>query len=404
MADEEAAALHLALLAVPGIGLATADQLVAAFGGIRPLAAGHPPASGWDAAAGALDRRLTKALAGGVTAHGAAVGGPPWRSPLVRSLAAALPAARAAVKRARSLGLTVLCREDHAYPTALTTLPHDVPAVLFVAGQLPAECLAPPSELASVAVVGARAASQYSLSFARDLAADLAASGLVVVSGLALGTDAAAHEGALAAGVTVAVLGGGHARLHPRSHSGLADRIVRGGGAVISEWPPDTNPHPGHFPWRNRVVSGLSRVVAVIEAGQRSGAMSTVEHALAQGRSVLAVPDRPDSRRAAGNLSLLRDGATPLIDVEDVLALFPERNVEHRQSPAVPRPAVGDAAGALHRRLLAELAGGGWHVAEALAGRLAAAPQELLAALTDLELAGEVEHDAGSYRRTTRRR
>lgn len=384
----ERAALHLALAALPGIGPVSAAQLMTGFGSIEALARGRAPVQGWASLPSDLERRLGRAFPDGVAYFAGRPEEPPgWHRALIKALHRALPRGRDELQRAEGRGLSVVCREDPAYPPSLLAGLGAPPSVLFVAGTLPVESSRPFPELAALAVVGARAASRYSLAFARDLAAEVAGRGVVVVSGLALGVDAAAHEGALETGTTVAVLGSGHGRLHPRSHTALAQRIADAGGAVVSEWPPDTNPQPGNFPWRNRIISGLSRAVAVIEASLRSGALSTVEHALAQGRHVLAVPDRPDSRRAAGNLSLIRDGATPLIDASDALALFPD--------------VVAKAAAGAERRkdpLEEALAGGGWHAPEHLASRLGQPVAVLLASLTTLELDGKVTSEAGQYR------
>lgn len=391
----ERAALHLALAAVPGIGPVSVAQLMTGFGSIEALARGLAPLQGWASLPSDLDRRLGRSFPDGVGDFAGRPQEPPsWHRALIEALHTALPRARVVLARAEDRGLSVVCREDPAYPPSLLGDPGAPPSVLFVAGTLPVETSLPFPEVAALAVVGARAASRYSLAFARDLAAEVAGRGVVVVSGLALGVDAAAHEGALETGTTVAVLGSGHGRLHPRSHTDLAQRIVHAGGAVVSEWPPDANPQPGNFPWRNRIISGLSRAVAVIEASLRSGALSTVEHALAQGRHVLAVPDRPDSPRAAGNLALLRDGATPLIDVSDAFALFPDvlAKAPERTGAELRTDPLEEA-----------LAGGGWHAPEHLASKLGQPVAVLLASLTTLELDGKVRSEAGQYRLSSTR-
>lgn len=391
---DERAALHLALAAVPGIGPVSAAQLMSAYGSIEALAEGREPKSGWDSLPLDLIRRLDRAFLHESTEtsrHDLRTAG--WPRALRAAIHAGLTQARAAVKAARDLDLRIVCREDEDYPISLLADVVAPPSVLFISGTLPDACCKSHYELASLAVVGARAASRYSLSFTRDMAAEVADAGIVVVSGLALGVDAAAHEGALETGATVAVLGGGHGRLHPQSHSDLARRIAESGGAVISEWPPDTNPQQGHFPWRNRIVSALSRAVAVIEATERSGALSTVEHALAQGRHILVMPDRPDSQRSNGNLGLLRDGATPLMDASDVLAVFPD--VVAAQPPKEPRQ---------EHPILAALAGGGWHTAQVVATHTEMPVPKLLASLTELELKGAIEMQDGRYRLVSSRR
>jgi len=192
------------------------------------------------------------------------------------------------------------------------------------------------------------------------------------------------------------------------SHRGLAERIVASGGAVISEWPPDVNPRPYQFLQRNRIISGLSRAVAVIEAGARSGALNTAAHALEQGRAVLAVPGRPDSLAAAGGLALLRDGATPLIDHTDALALFTELP---RVAAALAEAANGQGsradeplAGSLAALLLTALLERGELDAGTAAELLDDTVATILAAMTKLELGGRVERmPNGRFRLLNRR-
>jgi DNA processing protein len=182
-----------------------------------------------------------------------------------------------------------------------------------------------------VAIVGARNASANGMRFASMLAADLAASGLVVVSGLARGIDAAAHEGA-GPGATIAVQAGGADIPYPSENARLHAAIVAGGGCVASERPLGARPMAHHFPQRNRIVSGLCEAVVVVEATQRSGSLITARLGLEQGRDVLAVPGFPLDPRAAGPNSLLRDGAAPVLGAEDVLAAL------GRHAPATRPP------------------------------------------------------------------
>lgn len=217
--------------------------------------------------------------------------------------------------------LLALCtREDiaiipasaRAYPTLLREIP-DPPGVLFVAGSLV------PEDTMSVAVVGTRHASHYGLRQAERIAGQLSRAGLTVVSGLARGIDAAAHRGALrAGGRTLAVLAGGLLRLYPPEHASLAAQI-RAAGAVISEAPPQRPPSSGTFPQRNRIITGLTLGVVVIEAGCRSGALISARHALDQGREVFALPGPVDSPVSRGCHQLLRDGAKLIEDVDDIL-------------------------------------------------------------------------------------
>lgn len=321
------AAHYLALLAQPRIGPTTVHDLVALAGGLEQLVSRD-----WSALASA-ELRSRSSLRG-------AEGGAPtaallrlWRS-LPAGVERALPAATAAVAAARGAGLRVLDIEDPEYPPALRHGLRDSPPVIFVAGELPSALLTHFQDLAACAVVGTRRAGPFSLRFAHDLGHELARVGLVVVSGLALGIDAAAHRGALAGpdersapaaahayGSTVAVLGGGHGRLHPKTNEALARKITDRGGAVISEWPPDVAPEPHRFLHRNRIISGLARAVVVVEAGARSGAINTAAHALKQGRDVYAVPGRPGPNMA-GNHALLRDGASLITSLADLYSSF----------------------------------------------------------------------------------
>ncbi|MBI5420489.1 MAG: DNA-protecting protein DprA [Deltaproteobacteria bacterium] len=197
------------------------------------------------------------------------------------------------------------------YPEPLRAVP-DAPLVLYEAGS-------PAPDADSVAIVGSRAPTGPGRAFAGELAAGLAAAGWTVVSGMARGIDAAAHEGALrGGGRTLAVLGCGVDVVYPPEARGLRDRILER-GALLSEYPPGSLPLPHRFPARNRIISGLSRGVVVAEAPARSGALITARFALDQGREVMAVPGNPLFPHTAGSNRLIRDGATPVTEVEDVV-------------------------------------------------------------------------------------
>jgi DNA processing protein len=188
-------------------------------------------------------------------------------------------------------------------------------AGLWVAGELTA--LAAPT----VAVVGTRAPSEDGRRLAHRLAADLGRAGVCVISGLALGIDAAAHAGALAAGApTIGVLGGGHDRFFPPRNAELARRIVAGGGAVLSPYPPEHPAYPWQFLARNGIVAALADGVVVVEAAARSGALNTASWAADRGVPVMAFPGDVERAKAAGCLALIRDGATLVRDAADVLA------------------------------------------------------------------------------------
>jgi DNA processing protein len=169
-----------------------------------------------------------------------------------------------------------------------------------------------------VAIVGARACSAYGTAVATQLGRELAAAGVLVVSGLARGVDAAAHREALAAGSTIAVLGCGIDRDYPRAHAHLAADVARQ-GLIVSEYPPGVEPAPWRFPARNRIVEGLTRATVVVEARERSGALITADLALDEGREALAVPGEITSALSHGTNQLLRLGAVPVTGADDVL-------------------------------------------------------------------------------------
>lgn len=212
----------------------------------------------------------------------------------------------------RERGIAVVIEPDDAYPSRLKEIP-DPPGVLFVRG-----AFAPTDGLA-VAIVGTRHATQYGLAQAERLAAGLSRAGYTIVSGLARGIDAAAHRGALkAGGRTLAVLGSGVLNVYPPEHVELAGDISQR-GAVMSENPPMSPPLAGAFPQRNRIITGMSLGVVVVEASERSGALISARHAMEQGREVFAVPGRVDSRTSRGCHRLIRDGAKLVESVDDVL-------------------------------------------------------------------------------------
>ena len=222
-------------------------------------------------------------------------------------------AGRALVATTR-LGHEVLALADPRYPEPLRQIP-DPPPALWVRGEV--EALRWPR---IVALVGARAATAAGLAMARTLAAGLAEAGVVVASGLARGIDSAAHRAALdRGGASLGVLGSGVERVYPPEHDGLADALAAQ-GAVVSEFPPGTPPLPFHFPLRNRLISGLSAAVVVVEAAEKSGSLITAMAAAEQGREVMAVPGPVGPGRHRGVHALLRDGARLVEGPEDVLA------------------------------------------------------------------------------------
>jgi DNA processing protein len=216
------------------------------------------------------------------------------------------------LRLAERLRVRIVGWDESDYPQYLRET-YDPPPVLYVLG-----VLATDEGSRSVAIVGSRAASPEGRTHARALARDLAAVGVTIVSGLARGIDVAAHRGALdAGGRTVAVLGSGLDRLYPPEHQEVAATLVTR-GALVSEFPLGTVPAPGHFPRRNRVIAGWSRAVVVVEAAEKSGALSTARFALDEGREVFAVPGHPSSPGSAGTNRLIRDGARLVRDAADV--------------------------------------------------------------------------------------
>jgi DNA processing protein len=282
--------------------------------------------------------------------------------------------ARAVRTRAAADDIGAIAWNDRRFPAALLTL-SDLPPALWYRGTIDA------FDAPAVAIVGSRAASAVALETAAQLAADLAARGVVVVSGLARGVDSAAHRAALAAGRTIAVLGSGLDRIYPREHAALAREIAQD-GLVVSEYPPGTPPLAFHFPMRNRLISGLSRAVVVIEASAQSGSLITAACALEQGREVMAVPGNVLSGRNRGAHALIRDGAKIVECADDI--------VEELGWPAREGPAQRE-----HDRsrdpLLQLMRAGEPYDLDRLAAASGVAGLRLLPRLLELELRGLVE-------------
>jgi DNA processing protein len=279
-------------------------------------------------------------------------------------------------------GIRWLGRSDPDFPPLLEAI-HDPPPGLFVRGAAEAEALLRPT----VAVVGARACSPYGAQVARLLGRELAAAGLVVVSGLARGVDGEAHRGALeAGGTTVAVLGCGIDRDYPAAHAELGARI-RESGLAVSEYAPRVEPAPWRFPARNRIIAGLSAVTIVVEARERSGALITADLALEEGREVFAVPGEITSALSSGTNDLLHLGAAPLLSPADVLELF---GLSAHPPEHVDLTPTADA-------VLARLRDGPTS-ADELVRSTGLEAGALASALTELELAGRAVAAGGVYR------
>lgn len=276
-------------------------------------------------------------------------------------------------------GVNILCPQSKEYPAILLEC-HDPPPVLFFRGQLPKGPL--------LGVVGSRKATSYGRRVVKQLVPNLCQSGIGIVSGLALGIDAAAHRACLEAeGYTLAVLGNGVDIFYPYENRRLQGDILAQGGCLLSEFPPGTKPRPDHFPRRNRIISGLCMGLLVVEAGKKSGAMISVGFALEQGRDVFAVPGNIDSAQSGGTNELIRLGAKPVSRVEDILEEF---NMGlPLQIAAVSKPPSDEEAAILS--LLDEQGVG----VDELCNRLGIGGGLVQARLVTLELKGLVERLPG---------
>ena len=276
-------------------------------------------------------------------------------------------------------GAYALFRGENGFPESLYAIPSS-PEMLFVRGKLP------PENTPAVAIVGSRADTRYGRSQARLIARQLAEHGVTVVSGLARGIDGAAHEGALeGGGRTIAVLGSGIRNIYPPQHKDLAERIVRHGGAIMSELPPDSMPLAFHFPLRNRIISGLSDALLLIEARQRSGTSSTVNHALDQGREVFALPGNVDAPGSELPLKLLKEGACLCTCAADIIEAM--RWGKRWEPPPPPLPPPKNP---IVRLLELEE-----KTFEELLEEIPVTPADLSTALTLLEMDGKIERRAG---------
>jgi DNA processing protein len=300
--------------------------------------------------------------------------------------------ARAELDLTARHGFSILTLSDPAYPPLLLQLP-DPPPLLYVHGRLHPDAL-------HIAIVGSRKATRYGLDTARRIAGDLAGSGAGVVSGMALGIDGSAHEGALAAeGYTVAVLGSGLLTVYPREHIGLYERIAAT-GAVVSELPLKARPEGRHFPARNRIISGMAVGVVVVEAAERSGSLITARLAAEQNREVFALPGSVRSHQSQGTHGLIKQGAKLVESAADVLEeFFPGGIKMAKASNTGGASASGDALPAdltaAEADLLSRLEPYPQHI-DALAAEMQSAPGELAALLLQLELKGLVRQLPGN--------
>lgn len=293
----------------------------------------------------------------------------------------------AELAKAAQAGVEVLTWDDPRYPARLSAI-NDPPPVLYVRGEI---C---PQDDWAVAIVGTRHASAYGREAARMLAGDLASAGVTIVSGLARGIDGQAHRAALdAGGRTLAVLGSGVDIIYPWENARLAQDLIAH-GAVISEYPLGTQPDASNFPPRNRIISGLSRGVIVVEAGEQSGALITADFAADQGRDVFAVPGSIFQRGSQGANKLIRDGATPVLSAVDVLEALNLASAPQQAEAQMLFPADATEA-----KVLEQLAGDAVHVDEV--SRATGLPiASVTSTLALMELKGLVCHCGGmSYMR-----
>jgi DNA processing protein len=303
------------------------------------------------------------------------------------------------VDRLDALGIRVaFLNASQEYPALLAQIA-DPPDLLFYKGMLQAD------EGRAMAIVGSRRETRYGRTNAHAIARGLAAEGVTIVSGLARGIDTAAHKGALAAGGrTIAVLGSGHSCLYPQENAALAEQIVQSGGAVISELPPNTQPLAYHFPVRNRIVSGLSHGVLLVEAREKSGTLITVGHALDQGREVFALPGEVDAPGSQIPHRMIREGARLCTSAADILedmgwrSAHPEQEGTQQQMDLSHSPQPEGEAGAI-RQVLADEE----RSFEELLAATGLSTADLNTHLTLLELDGWVESLPGRSYRLKRR-
>lgn len=245
----------------------------------------------------------------------------------------------AELKRVRDFGATVITQWSETYPRTLREI-HAPPIVLYVWGEIQER------DHHALGIIGARRTTHYGTESGKKLAYQLAYAGLTVISGLARGIDTAAHQGALAAkGRTIAVIGSGLSKLYPPENHALAEKIANGNGAVVSEFSMEIEPDRQTFPMRNRIISGWSHGVLVVEAGLNSGALITAAQALEQGRSVYAVPGHINAPSAMGSNRLIQQGAKLVMDASDILddlqILLPEAKPSP-QAAVRPLPTLTD--------------------------------------------------------------
>lgn len=348
----------IGLLRIPGVGRTRYRRLVEAFGS---------PARVLSASVAELERvkGMSRTIASAVKDE--------YNGPEARTLASKII----------QLGWAALRPEDAEYPQPLHST-HDAPQLLFRLGE------ATPPDEKMIAIVGTRKPSEKGRLFASQLGATLARSGITVVSGMAEGIDSAAHNGALeGGGKTIAVLGSALNVIYPATNKGLAERIKQQ-GAIYSEYLPGAKPDRAFFPERNRIISGLSRGVVVIEAGKKSGALITATHALEQGRELFAVPGSPHDCMSEGTNELIRRGARLTTSPDDIFDELPTLRGEVAARRFVQLPDMTDD----EKKLTTLFAAGPMQVDQLSRAAELPVPQ-LMGLLLALELKGVVRELSG---------
>jgi DNA processing protein len=354
-------AAYIALALTPGIGSARLQNLLAACG--SSIGALTAPAAFLGTVPG-----ISAAAASTIKERRVADG--------ERVLAAAAKA-----------GVSVLTPTDPGFPAQLREIP-EPPELLFAVGRM--ELLERPA----VAIVGSRDHTAYGAQVCTMIGGGAARAGLVVVSGMARGLDAVAHVAALdAGGASIGVLGNGIGVIYPAANRELYERMSTE-GLLLTEFPPGERPHAGGFPRRNRLISALARVTVVVEAAPGSGALITAGTALDQGRDVLAVPGPITSRTSGGANALIRDGAHPLLELNDLFQFFGEARPDTCPAHSAERALPADLDP--QERALAELLSGGERQLDALALSARRSVADVLSLLASLEIQGLVERRPGN--------
>jgi DNA processing protein len=293
------------------------------------------------------------------------------------------------MRSAERAGIKILCSEGNTVPSLLKSIP-DPPLVLYVRGNLDLNEIC-------VALVGSRKATTYGLNVTQSLARDLVHVGITIVSGLARGVDARAHSAVVQeGGRTIGVLGSGIDVIYPSEHRSLADRIAQS-GAVVSEFPLGTPPNRENFPIRNRIISGMSIAVVVIEASQKSGSLITARMASEQGREVMAVPGNIFNESSRGCHALIKDGAVLVESWKDVVAALPEDVAKSLSIPADADETPSENLTEIEKSIIALLSFDQPKHIDQLAGIAGIRPQDILGALADLELKSLVGQMPGKH-------